>query len=114
MNELPTMLRLCFEYGDFINEKAKDLHIPFNENSQPDAWDFQEITSISCSELPGHCYSLFSKDLFFHGIDVYGSPKTLPCSEPWKGSSQRLQIVSDWLYQNNPDFRTRINALMQE
>ena len=117
------IFQLWSKYGNFINKKAHDLDIPFNQEKQPYGWDFSKITGFSYKK---HCHNLFQKeyyDVFFEGIKKNGKKdkKTLrkfqddlDKDDNQAEDSVKFQILTDWLYKNNYDFRKDYNALMQD
>lgn len=117
------LFRLFVQYGDFINDKAHDLDIPFSVKEKPLGWNFSKFTGFSFEKK----YSNYSKknyyDIWFHGLDEQNKEKKKCMSRgedhldedaDEADDSVKFQILTDWLCQNNSDFKKEYDALMHK
>ena len=104
------------KYGDFINQKGHNLNITFDKKHQTFGWNFKKITDFSYEKEYSNFAKKYYEDICFKGIDETGkSIKKAIWEEPGGAEdSVNFQILTDWLCQNNSDFRKDYDALMQK
>ena len=115
---------LWVKYSDFINQKGKNLHIPITPKDQHRLSNLTVVTGFSHKtvdeseeEQDVSITSLLDyeiKDVFFcEGIDNNGKKRKIPFSPLRKESAFQFQVLTDWLCQQNSEFRKEYDELMQ-
>ncbi len=116
------IFRLWIKYGDFLNNHAHNLDIPFVKDDKPLGWNFSKLTGFSFKKS----YSTLTKqqwyNITFEGLDDKKNQKKVKSilrnednlDEGADGAydSIKFQILTDWLCQNNPDFKNDYDNLM--
>ena len=114
------IFRLWTKYGDFLNNNASNLNIPFDLKEKPFGWEkLQKITSFSFKKglLAGQkdCYEIYFNGLSEQGKEVVKLLITDNLDneglENTAEDSVKYQILTDWLCQNNSDFKKEYDEL---
>ena len=126
MEQSAGLILLAKKYASFLNTRARHLNIPILQDMRNLGWHFSKITGIFVADFmtginvddSGKIIPKNTSDnncIFFEGIDHDGEKIIQVCPDtPWNSAdSTKFQILTDWLCQNNPDFRKDYNRLMQ-
>lgn len=117
------IFKLWTKYGDFINKNGQNLIIPFDIEDKPLGWNFLTFTGFSYEKKYSHLDQKEWYNISFKGIDERGREKikimtrsldTLNENAEGTDDSVKFQILTDWLCQNNLDFKKDYDHLMQK
>ncbi len=117
------LFRLFVKYGDFINDKAHDLDIPFSLEEKPFGWDFSKFTGFSFEKRNSNLSKKNYYHICFNGLNEQNKEKMkalirgediLDEDGDSPEDSVKFQVLTDWLCQNNSDFKKEYDALMHE
>ena len=117
------IFELWIKYGDFLNKKALNLDIPFSTEDKPLGWDFEKITGFSYEKRQSAINQQDYYNITFKGISESGKEKEKIISRTKENlteggdgayDSVKFQILTDWLCQNNPDFKKDYDTLIQK
>ena len=69
------IFKLWIKHGNFINENADNLDIPFDTQDKPLGWDFSKFTGFSCEKKVSNYDQKRYYKITFEGLDEKGKEK---------------------------------------